>query len=352
MSTMPALREFLLCMWLVGVALGAPALGADVGICGRCHEREAALAEFAGGHAAVLDCTTCHEERRPGVFGHRHRKIPTSCTSHHAGVETHPAPTTALRPARLQRSCLKCHDVHGSTNAHLVRTSIRARGRLRPVEFAAGDSFVDPIRPGHGLCEVCHETTRFYRASGDGDSHFTGDCTLCHDHAAGFHEVVSDANCESCHAEEAGRLAKPNLHHDRFAGKCSSCHAEATPEPGPGHRATSPCADCHAPALVATHVPPGEPLACVACHEPHGSDNIRLIRDVVRAPDGTDHALLFDDLTGRVDGSFASASAPGTGLCEVCHTRTNHYRVDGTGDPHYTTGCLTCHPHAAGFLPR
>jgi predicted CXXCH cytochrome family protein len=349
---MPAPREFLLGIELLALVLGGPALGADAGICARCHEQEAALAQFDGGHAAVLDCTTCHEERRPGVFGHRHRKVPTSCTSHHAGVETHPARTADLRPGRLRRSCLKGHDVHGSTNAHLVRTAIRARGRLRPVEFVTGDSFVDPERPGRGLCEVCHQSTRFYPASGHGEAHFTGECTLCHDHAAGFHEVVSDASCDSCHAEEALRLAKPNLHHDRFTGKCSSCHAEVAPEPGPGHRATSPCADCHSAALVATHVPPGEALDCVACHEPHGSDNIRLIRDVVRAPDGTEHALRFDDLTGQSDGSFASASAPGTGLCEVCHTRTAFYRVDGGGAPHYTADCLTCHPHAAGFLPR
>jgi predicted CXXCH cytochrome family protein len=338
---------------------GAPAVWAqaDPGVCGRCHERQAALAVGAGGHAPILDCTTCHEERRPGVFGRGHRAIPKSCTSHHTAVATHPPPTATPQPAQLRRSCLKCHDPHGSTNAHLVRTSIRTGGRLRPVEFHAGDdglspSFVDPARPGRGLCEICHQDTRFYPASGQGESHFTGDCTRCHEHAAGFRPVVSDASCADCHAEEVTRLAKPNLHHDRFVGKCSSCHAEASPDPGPGHRATSPCADCHAPERVATHVPPGLALPCIACHEPHGSDNIRLIRDVVHAPDGGDHALRFDNLTGRADGSFVSASAPGTGLCEVCHTQTTFYRVDGSGAPHYTTTCLTCHPHAAGFLPR
>lgn len=349
---MPAFRGILR-VWLMAM-LCAPAARAqtDPGVCARCHEQQAALAVFAGGHAPILECTTCHEDRRPGAFGRRHRKIPASCTSHHTGVASHPLPADDLRPARLRRSCLKCHDAHGSTNAHLVRTAIRTRGRLRPVEFVGGDSFVDPVRPGRGLCEVCHQTTRFYPADGRGESHFTGDCTLCHDHAAGFGPVVGDASCETCHAAEAGRLAKPTLHHDRFAGACSSCHAEVAPDPGPGHRATSACADCHSPARVATHVPPGNPLPCVACHEPHGSDNIRLIRDVVRAPDGTDHPLVFDDLTGRADGSFASASAPGTGLCEVCHTRTAFYRVDGSGAPHYTTSCLPCHPHAAGFLPR
>jgi hypothetical protein len=52
------------------------------------------------------------------------------------------------------------------------------------------------------------------------------------------------------------------------------------------------------------------------------------------------------------EGGLVSASAPGTGLCEVCHTRTQFYRADGGGAPHYATPCGVCHPHAAGFAPR
>jgi predicted CXXCH cytochrome family protein len=333
--------------------------GEDVsgsGICARCHEAQAALAAFSGGHAPSLDCVTCHEDRRPGVFGRRHRAIPTSCTTHHATpVETHPVPRHTLRPVRLQRNCLRCHDAHGSQNAQLIRATIRTRRRLRAVDFRAaaeGESpaFVDPATPGRGLCEVCHRTTTVYRANGRGESHFTADCTLCHDHAAAFRPVLGDASCPICHPGETARLAKPNLHHDKFAGTCSSCHAEARSEPGPGHRATAACADCHAAARVATHVPPGVAIACTQCHEPHGTDNIRLLRDAITVA-GSEQPLRFDNLGGRADGSFASASAPGTGLCELCHTRTQFYRADGSGTAHYTTRCNLCHPHDAGFAP-
>jgi predicted CXXCH cytochrome family protein len=355
-------RRVLLALWLaVGAASAGRALAQDAsdpGICARCHETEAALATFTGGHAPFLDCLTCHEDRRPGFFGRRHRAIPTSCTSHHTtAVETHPPPGRALRPARLRRNCLKCHDPHGSENAHLIRTAIRTGRRFRPIDFHdSGDAvpatFVDQTTPGRGLCEVCHRTTRFYPADGHGESHFTGDCTLCHDHAAGFRPVVTDANCAVCHPDQAARLAKPNLHHLKFAGRCSSCHAEVKPEPGPGHRAISACADCHAPARVAAHVPPNMPIACTDCHEAHGTDNIRLVRDVIHTSPGADRPVQFDSLAGREDGSFASASAAGTGLCEVCHTRTQFYRADASGAPHYTTSCIRCHPHAAGFLPQ
>ena len=62
--------------------------------------------------------------------------------------------------------------------------------------------------------------------------------------------------------------------------------------------------------------------------------------------------IRFDNLDGKVDGSFASLSNPGTGICEVCHTTTRHYRADGTGSPHFTFSCLPCHLHAGGFNPQ
>jgi predicted CXXCH cytochrome family protein len=353
----------LLAWWLAAAAVcvgrASAADGfADPGVCTRCHATQAALATGEGGHAPGLDCLVCHEERRPGSFGQGHRAIPTSCTSHHAtSMETHPEPGRTLRPARLQRRCLTCHDVHGSSNAHLVRTAIRVGRRFHPIDFhdaggAVAGGFVDPVMPGRGLCERCHRDTSVYRADGRGAPHFTEDCTLCHDHGEGFLPVVTDAGCTVCHADQAARLAKTSLHHAEFSGRCSTCHAEARPEPGPGHRATSACADCHAEARVATHVPVGTAIPCTQCHEPHGSDNARLVREVVHTSQGADQPVRFTGPDARVDGGFASASGPGTGLCEVCHTRTQFYRADGGGAAHYTEACALCHPHERGFAPR
>jgi len=341
----------------LALAIRVPRAAADAGICARCHETEAALATHAGGHA-TLACETCHEDRRPGSVGPGHRAIPTSCTSHHATAPaTHPPPARALGPARLRRTCLACHDVHGSDNAHLVRTAIRVRHRFRPIRFtdaggAVAGGFVDPAAPGRGLCEVCHRTTKFYRADGRGQPHFAADCRLCHDHAASFAPVITDASCPVCHADEAARLAKPSLHDARFAGRCSSCHAPVTDAPGPGHRAIAACASCHPATSFATHAPPGEVLSCAQCHDPHGSDQLSLVRDVVTDAGGGGHPIAFRSRDGRADDSFASASAPGTGLCEVCHTTTQFYRRDGTGAAHFVVPCTRCHPHAAGFAPR
>jgi predicted CXXCH cytochrome family protein len=357
---MRATRVFLATWLCVAVsATRAPAQEfSDPGICARCHVQQSALATDLGGHAELLDCAVCHEDRRPGRVGHRHRTIPTSCTSHHeTQMTTHPEPARTLKPARIRRRCLTCHDPHGSSNAHLVRSEIRVGNKMRPVTFGdaggvVASGFVDPTKPGRGLCEMCHKKTKVYRADGTGEPHHTDDCTICHAHADGFHPVIDqDASCTVCHTDEATSLEKRSLHHDRFTGRCSACHAERSPDPGPGHRAVAACADCHSQVLVPSHEP-GVAIACTSCHDAHGSDNIRLVRDVVRTVQGTDAAMQFTNLDGKADGSFASVSAPGTGLCEVCHTTTQFYRADGTGAAHYEITCLQCHPHQTGFAPR
>jgi hypothetical protein len=156
---------------------------------------------------------------------------------------------------------------------------------------------------------------------------------------------VTETNCSVCHADEAARFMKPSAHSARF--ECGGCHAEVSPMPGPGHRAIEACQSCHPDRE--THAPTGPPgLPCTQCHDPHGTGNVNLVLDVLTTIAGTQVPIQFDNYDGRADGSFASASAPGTGICEVCHTTTRFYRADGTGASHFTFSCLPCHLHAEG----
>lgn len=321
----------------------------DADDCAACHQTQTTQAATTGGHAAVLDCGSCHIERRPGRVGPRHRAVARCATCHQTGG--HPAHAAAGRPRRTNRNCLVCHDPHGSTNRDLVRTEILFRRKVLHASFtnddgAAPGGFTDPDAPGRGLCEICHRHTDVYRRNGSGAPHFTEPCTLCHDHAVHFAPVASAANCTLCHGDEATRLAHPSGH---TALACDTCHAEVSPTPGPAHRARPACESCHD---QATHAPADHaPLPCVQCHDAHGSGNTNLVRDAITTPSGASAPIRFDNIDGLAEGSFASPSAPGTGVCEVCHTTTRHYRADGGGETHFPYSCLPCHRHAKGFAP-
>jgi len=338
-----------LALLLAGVARAGD-VGEVVGLCARCHEEPAALEVTAGGHSSLLDCQSCHAQRKPHRFGRQHRATPR-CTDCHDDVPGHPARTRTRR--QTNKNCMRCHAPHGSPNLHLVNTGIRQPHRMAPTTFvseagAAPGGFTNPDAPGTGLCEVCHRRTEFYRRNGAGDPHFTDSCTDCHVHEAAFGPVASEQNCRLCHTDEAAHFALPSAHSARF--ECTSCHA-GTGEPiGPGHETIPACTTCHE--TPATHAPNGRVLPCADCHDPHGSTNLDLIDEEIETPGGTARPVVFENLRGRADGSFASASNPGTGLCEVCHANTRVYNAAGTGAAHFTETCTLCHVHADGFEPE
>jgi predicted CXXCH cytochrome family protein len=158
--------------------------------------------------------------------------------------------------------------------------------------------------------------------------------------------------CAFCHDDVAVPMYATGGH-GGFNVNCTRCHSDdLTPgRVGPDHRSVPVCTDCHT--RQQTHMDPaaGTPQQCLVCHTPHGSPNLYLVNVEITVPDGNVVPIDFTNLIGRADGSFASATDPGTGVCEVCHATTTVYNSEGDGAPHFTNNCAVCHTHAAAFAP-
>ena len=176
-------------------------------------------------------------------------------------------------------------------------------------------------------------------------------------------------DCDFCHSEYVERARTFQGH----GTGCFMCHTRARTGFGAGHMTKASCETCHnetwptsqphghPPALWATFGTPEERTAnCATCHNPHGTPNLSMVRDLLTTLDGTPVDVSFLNEDGQADDSFVelpSASGgqngkePGQGLCEVCHTQTNHYRRDGTGAAHFTSNCVLCHEHTKSFAP-
>ena len=140
------------------------------------------------------------------------------------------------------------------------------------------------------------------------------ECTSCHDphNSAGSNAMIlrnadSSALCTNCH---------------KVNGYSGYSTASISMHNGSKHSSSTICLDCHAT---------------------HGSNNILLIRSKINGK-----TINFQNFSGT--NNFVNAG--GTGLCQVCHTATSHYKADGTGQDHNVgRNCTQCHTHGSGFSP-
>jgi hypothetical protein len=129
---------------------------------------------------------------------------------------------------------------------------------------------------------------------------------------------------------------------------------------------SQPCIDCHNLETHSSHSTGTKygnwAVDCLICHTPHRTRNIYLVRESLETPNSGTGNVDFreDDSIGGTNPQWSylgDFSGPGNspyddGVCEVCHTQTNHYRNDDSGGDHSHnagTRCIGCHPHSSGF---
>lgn len=73
----------------------------------------------------------------------------------------------------------------------------------------------------------------------------------------------------------------------------------------------------------------------------------QMLRATVTGPDTAAHPVRFAGPASAID-----SGSPPTGICQVCHQRTDHWRADGSRADHQLgAACVSCHTHAGGFGP-
>ncbi|MDH3524445.1 MAG: cytochrome c3 family protein [Acidobacteriota bacterium] len=255
--------------------------------CKECHD------ELLGGrswtHApAEEDCTICHEfsvaeegttvgllEAEPGLCLLCHDEKTAAVE---ADLDTPHFPVT--------ESCLTCHDPHGSDQA-------------RPV-----------LAPLIELCGECHDLGDLQHRHGQQLTAVT-DCARCHephgsDNArmlvgAVQHRPFAEGSCEACHRPPFGERMRLRARGERL---CAACHGELV----------EPSALSTHPALRGD----GRRAGCLSCHNPHMSDQARLLE------------------------------AEGPGLCVPCHEAIVALATGDGGHYPAAEDCLNCHqPHAS-----
>ena len=300
------------------------------------------------------------------------------------------------------KSCLKCHNDHGSPNSNLLLQSTNylvcntchtsggdaatliideadkavtgVSGNSHAWDIATGNFETNtPSNPtmaarldaGKVVCSTCHNAhdnsnTKFLVNANNTDQ-MCKDCHSARD-VQRYQDGVSNKGSHPVGVAFSGTgnvKAAPTGSVITIAGnvQCSSCHQTHNAATSDGNllRQTNNatlCTDCH---TYGSH----NGQDCLVCHEVHNTDkgNIYMIRSSIVTPNSGTKTVNFTAETGT--NSFADGDGTYDGVCEVCHTTTSHYQNDGNApdQSHTSQGgqdgadCTTCHAHSGNFAP-
>ena len=314
------------CLFLAIVMLGKAFAAADSAEKGKeacvsstCHSSMGKSA-FVHGPVGRGECTTCHL-----VLGkHKFQKIADIgklCGDCHEKHEAEPV----SHPPFLQGKCTQCHDPHQSPYKFQLRAGgaelcFRCHNRKMaggkvvhgPVAVGGCGACHSPhqskfpkllIAGGNDVCFSCHsDKVELFKSKKFSHAPVLKLCTSCHNpHSSNFkYTLVADGNealCYTCHSEKEGEVSKATHKHKALVGdkKCLVCHdphASDFPKQlvkGPSEL----CLSCHDRAyasgkgkvenikdLLAHNQYQHSPIKdCSGCHNAHGSNNYRILRE-------------------------------------------------------------------------
>ena len=222
-----------------------------------CHDRMG-TAKFVHGPVATNDCVFCHKPTRKHAF----TKIENTgklCSECHERLDTQKYVHAPVKEGK----CFTCHDSHQSPNKYMLRAAgaelcFKCHSRsIMKGKFAHGPAAV-------GSCTTCHavhqaEFPKLLRTT------VTAICFECHTDKAEafknkkFTHAPLKKSCMECHDPHSGDF-KNNFKADGAQDLCLSCHKDKMKEIA---------------AATNKHKGLDTEKKCLACHDPHVSNYVK-----------------------------------------------------------------------------
>ncbi len=259
-------------------------------------------------------CYQCHDKKN--TFAHVHGPVASGdCTGCHS---PHGSPYKFQLLDEGQKLCFRCHD-DNKTNQKFVHGPVAAGDCIACHDPHGSPNEFQLIAAGNELCFTCHTDKKDEFAKGKYVHPPVADrCTNCHSpHGSPYRfQLISSVPglCFGCHKDKRDEIAKVKVPHKPvLEGKsCLNCHTPHVTNFPPMLKAAGMdlCLMCHnkqmgnvinMKAWLDANPDKHGPVRkgdCTACHNPHGSDYYRLLKDYFPpefyAPYSTDkYALCF-----------------------------------------------------------
>jgi DmsE family decaheme c-type cytochrome len=227
-----------------------------------------------------------------GLAAQDNPRVSQACLACHAGQDAsltatgHQLPGGAVDGATARIACTDCH------------AGDRRHWEDNPAQYPmTNPAKVGALAAAH-VCSACHQNAHQQNLL-EKNAHTANDvnCSACHSvHASKHPALLKQAEpglCLGCHRDVEGQFSRSYRHPVKDGiVKCSECHLtlDATRRPL-APNGTNVCMKCHGefegpfpyehPATVDYSTDEG---GCVTCHEPHGSNLPRMLKQPYEAP--------------------------------------------------------------------
>ena len=338
--------------------------GSTVGSCGTnaCHNNgkggSPVVSTYNWG-TSLADCSICHLTFTTGLNTGRHADHSNAyygpglatCTPCHTGAtnSTHIDGTVQFNDNQILVNTNACNNCHTSDNASLAKSYWNTTDWLPCESCHGGVLQANSKHDGSGVnapAKTLAETTGHNKLTGNyasGNPAANKACTACHeqqptsgshiDHNIGTYVRLTNNDnnlCWTCHGDGGTATKKASTHGNRND-------------------------------YVANRTERDFSVECRVCHDPHGTNNLVMIRENIQAKytSALSGTIVFTSYTG-IYNSFdrtASGNTAASSICVTCHQGDkdnnvaftdsgSHVGGDHNGVDYRGDKCTDCHQHS------